>query len=75
MSFFKKYNGTAHKGLARLETLTWTLIYGGLLASVIGFFMGRVADDDGDILMVLGVIVTFVGLVLVVVRSRLREDH
>ena len=75
MSFFKKYNGTTNKGLARLETLIWTLIYGGLLAAVVGFFMGRLADDDGDILMVLGGIVTFIGLVLVVVRSRMREDH
>ena len=74
MSFFKKYNGTAHKGLARLETITWALIYGGLLAALVGFFMGSVADDDGDIVMVLGAVVTFIGLVLVVVRSRLRED-
>jgi len=75
MSFFKKYNGTTHKGLARLETVIWTLIYGGLLATVVGFFMGRLAEDDGDILMVLGGIVSFIGLVLIVVRSRLREDH
>ena len=74
MSFFKKYNGTTHKGLARLETAIWALIYGGLLAAVVGFFMGRVADDDGDILMVVGGFVTFIGLVLVVVRSRIRED-
>lgn len=75
MSFFKKYNGTTHKGLARLETLIWAMIYGGLLAVVVGFFMGRVADEDGDILMVVGGIVTFIGLALVVVRSRMREDH
>ena len=75
MSFFKKYNGTTNKGLARLETVIWALIYGGLLAVVVGYFMGRVADDDGDILMVFGGIITFIGLVLVVVRSRLREDH
>lgn len=74
MSFFKKYNGTTHKGLARLETAIWTMIYGGLLAVVLGFFMGRLADGDGDILMVLGGIVTFIGVVLVVVRSRMRED-
>lgn len=75
MSFFKKYNGTTHKGLARLETLIWTLVYGGLLTAIVGFFMGRLGDEDGDILMVLGGIVAFIGLGLVVVRSRLREDH
>ena len=74
MSFFKKYNGTTHKGLARLETLIWALIYGGLLSAVVGYFMGRAADDDGDIVMVFGGVITFIGLVLVVVRSRMRED-
>lgn len=75
MSFFKKYNGTTNKGLARLESLIWTLIYGGLLAALVGLFMGRLADEDGDVLMVLGAIVTFIGLILLVVRSRMREDH
>ncbi len=75
MSFFKKYNGTTHKGLARLESVIWTLIYGGLLAAVLGFFIGKVADDDGDILMALGGMATFIGLVLVVVRSRLSEGR
>ena len=75
MSFFKKYNGTTHKGLARLESLIWTLIYGGLLGALVGYFMSRGGDDAGDILLVGGGIVTFIGLVLVVVRSRVRDDH
>ena len=40
MSFFKKYNGTTNVRLARMETLIWTLIYGGLLAVVVGRFSG-----------------------------------
>ena len=39
MSFFKKYNGTMNKRLARLEKLIWTLIYGGLLSALQGYFM------------------------------------
>ena len=47
MSFFKKYNGTAHAGLMRLETLIWVLIYGGLLTLVVGLFMSRNEQDAG----------------------------
>ncbi len=74
MSFFKKYNGTTHKGLARLETLIWTLIYGGLLGAVIGLFMQRGGDAGGELLMIGGGIVAAIGVVLIVVRSRLHED-
>lgn len=74
MSFFKKYNGTTHKGLARLETLIWTMIYGGLLGALIGLFMGRGGDANGELLMIGGGVVTAIGVVLILVRSRLRED-
>jgi len=75
MSFFKKYNGTTNLRLARMETLIWTLIYGGLLALVIGLFMGQLEEGSGVVLAVIGVAVTLAGVVLVYARSRLREEH
>ncbi len=75
MSFFKKYNGTTNRRLARLETLTWVLIYGGLLTLVIGLYMGRGEEGAGDELVVIGVGLAVAGAILVYVRSRLREEH
>lgn len=73
MSFFKKYNGTMNKRLARLEKLIWVLIYGGLLSALVGWFMLDGGDADGQWLMFVGGAVAAVGVVLIVVRSRLRE--
>ena len=75
MSFFKKYNGTTNLRLARLETLIWTLIYGGLLTLIVGAFMGRSEAGTGGEVMVIGVMLAVVGLVLIYVRSRLHEEH
>ena len=75
MSFFKPYNGTTHKGLARLESLIWTLIYGGLLALLVGIFMDRAEDGAGNVLMVLGVVAAVTGTGLIYLRSRLRDDQ
>ena len=44
MSFFSKYNGSTNLRLVRIERLTWVLIYGGLLAAVLGTFMGDAAS-------------------------------
>lgn len=60
--------------LARLDAAAWTLIYGGLFAVVLG-----IATRDGHLvagwsLGVLGGIAATAGVVLIVVRSRLRED-
>ena len=74
MSFFKKYNGTAHVGLMRLETLIWVLIYGGLLTLVLGGFMARDQDGAGVEIMLVGGFVALIGAGLVYVRSRLREE-
>ena len=75
MSFFKKYNGTTNVRLARMETLIWTLIYGGLLAVVVGLFMGQLEAGSGVALAVIGGAVTLAGVVLVYARSRLHEEH
>lgn len=73
MSFFKNYNGTMNQRLARLERLIWTLIYGGLLAALVGWFMRDGGDADGLWLMLLGGIVALIGCMLIVVRARLNE--
>ncbi len=73
MSFFKKYNGTMNQRLARLEKLIWTLIYGGLLAALVGWFMRDGGDADGLWLMLLGAIVALLGCILILVRARLNE--
>jgi drug/metabolite transporter (DMT)-like permease len=74
MAFFKKYSGTAHVGLIRMERIIWTLIYGGLLAVVLGVFMLRSGDGLGYPFAVAGGLVSGVGVVLIYVRSRLREE-
>ncbi len=73
MSFFKKYNGTMNKRLARLETLIWTLIYGGLLSGLVGLFMIRAGDEQGHWLTIGAVGAVVLGLVLIFVRSRCNE--
>lgn len=74
MSFFKKYNGTAHVGLMRLETLIWVLIYGGLLTLVLGGFLTREQDGSGVGVMIAGGLLVLIGAILLYVRSRLREE-
>ncbi len=74
MSFFKKYNGTTNLRLARLETLIWVLIYGGLLSLVVGLFMARREAGSGVVLMVAGGILALIGAGLIYLRSRLREE-
>jgi len=73
MSFFKKYNGTMNTGLARLEKLVWTLIYGGVLSGLIGLFMQRGGDEEGQWLMWGGGAAVLLGFILIIVRSRLKE--
>jgi len=74
MAFFKKYNGTTDVRLLRLERLIWILIYGGLLTSVLSGF-AREAGAQGHVaLLASGLFAIAAGVVLIVVRSRLRED-
>ena len=59
--------------LARLDALAWTLIYGGLFAVVLGIASHDTAKVAGWSLSVLGALAATAGVVLIVVRSRLRE--
>ena len=73
MGFFKKYNGTTNARLVRLEHLIWVLIYGGLLAIVLGVFAERTQAGDASELYTGGGLAVVAGAVLIYVRSRLRE--
>lgn len=74
MPFFKQYSGTTRAGLRRLETLVWVLIYGGLLAVLVGLFMSRNEDGSGFEMLVGGVVLAVVGVALIYLRSRLKEE-
>lgn len=74
MSFFKKYNGTSNLRLARMETLIWVLIYGGLLAVVVSLFLPDSAPGLTWGLGVAGGVVVAVGVALLIVRSHMREE-
>jgi hypothetical protein len=64
---------TSPRALARLDALTWTLIYGGLFGIVLGLVTGGAHLVAGWSLGVLGALAVIAGIVLIVVRSRLRE--
>jgi F0F1-type ATP synthase assembly protein I len=75
MGLFKSSHRTvSNKFIARLEALTWLLIYGGLLALVLGLFVDRVDDDTDWFLMVGGALAAVVGFALIYVRSRIKDD-
>lgn len=73
MSFFKKYNGTSNKRLVRMERLIWVLIYGGLLALLLGYFTDTTQGADASGLYAIGVLALALGLVIFYLRSRQQE--
>jgi hypothetical protein len=56
----------------RIETLTWALIYGGLLALCLGWFLTPTRGPWGELLITGGAIAAAVGVALIVVRSRMK---
>lgn len=62
-----------YRTLARLEALTWVLIYGGLFMLVLGIASHDETAIGGWSLSVLGILAAVAGVVLVFVRARLRE--
>ena len=58
---------------ARVENWIWVLIYGGLLALVIGWFVTPGNAALGGSLMVAGAVLVVVGALLVWVRSRMHD--
>ena len=59
--------------LARLDALVWSLIFGGLFLLVLGIASHDEARIAGWSLSVLGGVATVAGVVLIFVRSRLKE--
>lgn len=73
MAFFKpSEETTSNKLITRLHQLIWVLIYGGLLALVLGLSVQRTDDAIGWSLVLGGALVTALGGVLIYVRSRLK---
>jgi hypothetical protein len=64
----------SRRTLARLEALIWILIYGGLFALVLGIASHDETAIGGWSLSVLGILAAAAGVVLIVVRSRLRQS-
>jgi hypothetical protein len=60
---------------ARIEIITWVLIFGGLSAAILGLFVDRQPGGAmlGAALIAGGLVATALGIVLIVVRSRMAE--
>lgn len=72
MSFFKPAaDPERSQPIARLQTLTWVLIYGGLLTLVLGLSLRRIDDETGWLLVAGGGLVAAIGLFLIFIRSRI----
>ncbi|MES2413489.1 MAG: hypothetical protein V4614_06780 [Pseudomonadota bacterium] len=72
MAFFKpSAEPVSSKSIARLQSLIWILIYGGLLTLVLGLSVQRTSDPIGWSMVVAGGVVAAIGFVLIYVRSRI----
>ena len=57
----------------KLDVLIWVLIFGGLLLLGLGIAVQRSDAALGWVMIVAGALVTAVGVLLIVVRSRLPD--
>jgi uncharacterized membrane protein HdeD (DUF308 family) len=73
MAFFKETKATSNARLQRIERMVWVLIYGGLLAIVLGVFIDQQGAQDASLFYQLGGLAVAGGVVLIYVRSRLHE--
>jgi hypothetical protein len=58
-----------------IETLVWVLIYGGLLVLSLSVFVSRGSVPLGATLATGGAIAVAAGIVLIVVRSRMKAPQ
>ena len=56
-----------------LDKLIWTLIYGGLIVVALGVSVERSDDAIGWTLVVAGAVLSVLGAVCIVVRSRVKD--
>ncbi len=56
----------------RIETVIWVLIYGGLVSLSIGWFVTPLQGPWGELMIGGGIVAAVVGIVLIVVRSRMK---
>jgi len=61
------------RNLARLDTVIWVLIFGGLLTLILGIASHDETRVGGWSLTVLGILAAAAGVVLIAVRARLGE--
>jgi hypothetical protein len=58
---------------AVFDKLVWSLIYGGLVVASLSLFVARQETGLAWVLGIAGVLATFAGSVLIVVRARRRD--
>lgn len=75
MPFFKEGEPPSSKSLARLDTLVWVLVYGGLIGVVLGLFIGLEPGGDGTLWLVGGGIVAAIGFLLIPLRARITRGR
>ncbi len=56
----------------RIETWTWVLIYGGLVSLSVGWFVTPQQGPWGELMIGGGIGAAVAGIVLIVVRSRMK---
>jgi NADH:ubiquinone oxidoreductase subunit K len=56
-----------------LRRVIWAMIYSGLLLVVVGLYIHRIQAEFGLMMIVIGAIDVLIGLVLIVVRSRMKD--
>ncbi len=58
---------------ARLGSLIWLLIYGGMLLFALGFALSRGGLDYGWGVSIVGIVAAACGVVLIYIRSRMAD--
>ena len=64
----------SNKLVRRIEGLTWILIYGGLLALILGWWVLPSDDGIGYLLLGCGAVIAVIGFLMIYVRSKIKGD-
>ena len=60
--------------LSRLQWLVWIAIYGGLLVISVASFLGQDSSATATAMYVAGGMLVVAGVIMIYIRSRLRES-